>query len=71
MLEYSQVTIVIVLDGQQRASAIHIHVFILPQTSLPSRLPHNIKKSSMSSTVDTCWLSILNTEVCTCQSQTP
>ena len=36
---------VIVSGGQQRDSAIHIHVFILPQTPLPSRLPHNIKQN--------------------------
>ena len=35
----------IVIDSgeQQRDSAMHIHVSILFQTSLPSRLPHNIK----------------------------
>ena len=31
----------------QRDSATHIHVYILPQTPLPSRLPHNIEQSSM------------------------
>ena len=31
----------VVLVEQGRDSAIHIHVSILPQTSLPSRLPHN------------------------------
>ena len=36
---------VIVSGGQQRASATHTHVFILPQTPLPSRLPHNIKQN--------------------------
>ena len=45
---------------QQRDSAIHIHVFILPQTSLPSRLPDNIEQSSPCCTVGLCWLSILN-----------
>ena len=28
----------------QRDSATHIHVYILPQTPLPSRLPHNIEQ---------------------------
>ena len=37
-----------------------IHVSILPNP-LPSRLQHNIKKSSMCSTTGPCWLSILNT----------
>ena len=41
----------IVSDGQQRDSTIHIHVSILPQTPLPSRLPHNIKQISLCYTV--------------------
>ena len=36
----------IVSGGQQSDSAIHIHVSILPQTPLPSRLPCNIEESS-------------------------
>ena len=32
--------VVIVSGGQLSNSAIHIHVSILPQTPLPSRLPH-------------------------------
>ena len=39
--------VVIVSVEQIRDSAIHIHVFILPQTPLPSRLPHNIEQSSL------------------------
>ena len=35
--------VVIVLGGQQRDSAIYVHVSILPQTPLPSRVPHNIE----------------------------
>ena len=31
---------------------------------------HNIEQSSLCYTVGPCWLSILNTAVCTCQSQT-
>ena len=34
---------VTVSGGKQRNSAIHIHVSILPNTPLPSRLPHNIE----------------------------
>ena len=38
---------VVVSGRQQRDSAIHIHVSILPQTPFPSRLPHNIEQSSL------------------------
>jgi len=47
-----------------------IHVSILPQTPLPSRLPHNIEQSSMCCTVGPCRLSILNITVYTYSSQT-
>ena len=63
--------VVTVSGAQQSDSAIRIHVSILPQTPLPSRLPHNIEKSSLCYAVGPCWLSILNIAVCTCQSQTP
>ena len=36
--------VVMVSGGQQRGSVTHIHVSILPQTPLPSRLPHDIKQ---------------------------
>ena len=37
-----------VVSGEQRRdSAVRIHVSILPQIPLPSRLPHNIEQSSM------------------------
>ena len=62
---------VIILGEQERDLAIYIHVSILPQTPLTSRLPHNIEQSSMGYTVVPCWLSILNIAVCTCPSQTP
>ena len=39
--------VVIVSGKQWRDSAIHIHVSILPQTPLPSRLTHNTEQSSM------------------------
>ena len=61
----------VVSGVQQRDSAIHKYVSILPQTPLPSRLPQNIKQSSLCCTVGPCWLSILNIAVCTCPSQTP
>ena len=51
-------SVVIVSGGQWRESAIHIHVSILPQTPLPSRLPHNIEQSSLCYTVSPYLLSI-------------
>ena len=63
-----------VVSGKQwRDSAIHIqmHVSILPQTPLPSRLAHNIEQCSMGYTIDPCWLPILNIAVCTWPSQSP
>ena len=42
-----------------------------PQTPLPSRLPYKIEQSSLFYTVRPYWLSILNTAVCACPSQTP
>ena len=49
ILGYSQLTnnAVMVSGEQQRDSAIHIHVSILRQMTLPSRLPHNFEQSSM------------------------
>ena len=52
--------IVIVSGEQWRDSDMHIHISILPQTLLPSKLPHSIEQSSMCYTVGPCWLSILN-----------
>ena len=42
-----------------------------PPNLLPPGLPHNIDQSSMCWTIGPCWLSILNTAVRTCPSQTP
>ena len=39
--------VVTVSGEQQRDSATHIHVSILPQTPLPSRMPHNTEQSPM------------------------
>ena len=44
----------VILGEQRRDSAIHIHVSILPQTPLPSRLPHNIEQSSLCYPVGPC-----------------
>ena len=54
---------VTVAGGQQRNSAIHIHVSILPHAPLSSRLPHNIEQTFMFFSVGSCWLSILNIAV--------
>ena len=43
--------VVVVSGGRQKDSAIHVHVSFLPQTPFPSRLPHNIKQSSLGYTV--------------------
>jgi len=40
-----------------------MHVFILPQISLPSRLPHSTEQSFLCYIVGPCWLSIWNTAV--------
>ena len=41
------------------------------QIILPFILLHNIEWSFLCYTVGSCWLSILNRAVCTCQPQTP
>ena len=63
---------VVMVSGEQwRDSVIHIHVFILLQTRLRSKLPYNTEQSSLCYTVGHCWLFILNIAECTRQSQTP
>ena len=52
--------VMIVSGIQRRDSANHIHVSILPQTPLPSRLPHDIEQSSLCYSVRLCWLFLLN-----------
>ena len=54
---------VIVSGGRCRDSAIHIHVSLLPQTPLPSRLPHRMEQSFLCSVVGPCWLPILFFEI--------
>ena len=46
-------------------------MLILPQTPLPSRLPHNMEQSSLCYAVGPCWSSSLNIAACTCPSLTP
>ena len=57
--------VVIVSDELGRYSGIHMHVSILCQTPLPSRLAPNIEQNSLCYTVGPCWLSVLNIAVCT------
>jgi len=46
---------VVIVSGEQwRDSAIHTHVSILPQSPLPSRLPHNTEQSFLYYTVGPC-----------------
>ena len=52
---------------QQSDLVIRIDVSILFQILFPIRLLHNTEQSSLCYTVGPCWLSILNTAVCTCQ----
>ena len=63
--------VVLVLGVQQADSVIHIHASTLFQILFLFRLLKNIEQCSLCYTVDHCWLSILNTAMCTCQSQTP
>ena len=52
---------VVVISGeQQRDSAMHMRVSILPQAPLPSRLPRNTEQRSMCYPVGPYWFSILN-----------
>ena len=71
-VEVEQINNVVIVSGERwRDSAIHMHVSILSQTPLPSRLPHNIEQNYMCYTIGPCGLSILNIALCTCPSQTP
>ena len=56
------------VGAQQCDLAIQTPVSILPQTSLPARLPRNIEQSSLGCTGGS-WLTILKISVCTCPSQ--
>ena len=62
-----QINNVMIVSGEQQER----NVSSLPQTPLPSRLPHNTEQSTLCYTVSPCWLSIFNTAVCTGPSQTP
>ena len=55
--------VVVVLGGQQRNPAIHIHVSILLQAFFPSGLPHSTQQSTLWYTIGPCWLSILSSSV--------
>ena len=63
--------VVIASGGHQRDSVIPVHVSILLQTSLPSRLPHNIEQSYLYYVVGPRWLSILNMQCVHVHSKLP
>ena len=63
--------VVLISSVQQSDSVIHVCVSILFQVLFPFYLVHDIEQSYLCYTVGSCWLSILNIEVCVCQSQTP
>ena len=54
---------------QHGDSVIPVYVSILFQILFLLRLLHNIEQSSLCYTGSPCWLSILNTAVCTYPSQ--
>ena len=60
---------VVLVSGAQHSGLV-IHVSILFQSLFPFRLLCNIEQHSLCYTIGPCWLSALNIEVCTCQSQT-
>ena len=56
---------VVMVAGAQSDSALHIHASVLPQTPLPSRLPHDTGQSSLCYTAGPCWSSsFLQSSVC-------
>ena len=60
-----------VSGGEQKDSAIHTHVSILPQTPLLSRLSHTLSRvpcqhMELCDPVGPCWSSVLNIAVSTC-----
>ena len=57
---------VVIVSGEQgRDLVTHIHVSILPQTPLPSRLPHNTEQSSLCYTISPCcYIHFKNCSVC-------
>ena len=48
---------------------IYIYIFILVQILFSCRLSHNIEYSSLCYTVGPCWLYLIYSSVCVCQSQ--
>ena len=63
--------VVLVSSLEQSDSVIHIHVLNSFWILFPFRLLKNIELYSLCYTVCSWWLSVLNTAVCTCQSQFP
>ena len=62
---------VLVSCAQQSDSVKHIHVSVLFLILLPFRSLQNTEQSLLCYTGGPCWLSVLNTAVYTCHSQTP
>ena len=63
---------VVLVSGVQLSDSVtRIHLSILLHILFLFRLLHNIEPSPLCYTVGTCWLSMLNTAVCECPSQTP
>ena len=56
------------LGIQQSDSVLHLQVSLLFHILFPYKLLQNIEQSSLCCTVGPCWLSILYTGVCPCQS---
>jgi len=50
----------IVIDRTRIFLFLHVHISILSQTPLPSRLPYNIEQNSLCYILGPCWISILN-----------
>ena len=61
----------VLISGVQKSnSVVHIHVAVIFQILFPYRLLQSTEQSSLCYTVGSCWLSIVNIDVYTCQSRT-
>ena len=61
----------LLLFGSATLFILFTHLSIIFQILFPFRLLHSFEESSLCYTVGLCWLSTLNTAMCTCPSQTP
>ena len=64
-------SVVQVSGVHQSDLVIHTHVSALFQVPLPCRLLQSTEQHFLCYTVSPCWLSILNTAMCSCKFQTP